>query len=144
MDIVKSYHPKTVLDVGCGLGHMVKEMIRQGIDAHGIDFSIDLIPFWKDEEHFSVRDATNLKGFADSSYDLVISSDFFEHVPEENIDAVANEMRRVSKEAIFTVVADDRGAILSPRQKLYHCTHKSLDWWNKRLTGIDVFSSHDL
>jgi ubiquinone/menaquinone biosynthesis C-methylase UbiE len=140
MQLIKQYNPKNVLDVGCGIGTLVKELNKNKIDAFGIDFSADLKSFWNDNYHFSVSDA-NKTPYEDGHFDIVFSSDFFEHLNEEDIDGVANEMKRIGKRVI-AFVADDLGKRLNHRQTMYHCTHKPIKWWIDKLQGIDVHTSH--
>ena len=37
--IVEKFHPKTVLDIGCAYGELVKGLTQMGVDAYGIDGS---------------------------------------------------------------------------------------------------------
>ena len=37
--IIEKFHPKTVLDVGCAYGELVKGLNDMGVDAYGIDGS---------------------------------------------------------------------------------------------------------
>lgn len=139
VELINSYNPTNVLDVGCGIGSLVRSLDN----ATGVDFSPDLREqFWGNDPRFIEAEATRLP-FQDNSVDLVFSSDFFEHIPEEDIDKVASEMIRVGGKVI-TFVADDIGENLSYRQRLYHITHKPLSWWKDRLQGIEVYSSHIL
>jgi 2-polyprenyl-3-methyl-5-hydroxy-6-metoxy-1,4-benzoquinol methylase len=45
IDAIVSRAPKTLLDVGCGEGWLVREMINRGIDALGVDVIPDFIAF---------------------------------------------------------------------------------------------------
>jgi ubiquinone/menaquinone biosynthesis C-methylase UbiE len=139
-DLIKSYNPTKVLDVGCGIGYLVKKLNKDGIETIGIDFSPDLEEFWGDDDDFFEMDAKQIL-FPDKAFDVVFSSDFFEHLDEDDVDGVATEMKRVGKKVI-TFVADDLGKPLNRHQSLYHLTHKPIDWWEDRLKGIDVHSSH--
>lgn len=137
---IREYNPKSVLDVGCGLGALVNKLNEIGIPAIGTDFATDLKEhYWGKANHFKIADATNLP-FEDQSFDLVFSSDFFEHIDEDNIDKVANEMKRVGRRVV-AYVADDCGKKLNQHQRMYHLTHKDLDWWKEKLQGIEVYSS---
>ncbi len=138
--VIRILQPERVLDVGCGIGYLVKRLNKEGIFTIGIDFSEGLEDYWGDDDHFFEMDAKQID-FPVKSFDLVFSTDFFEHVEEGDIDRVANEMKRVGKRVVV-FVADDIGEILRGRQLRYHCTHKPLDWWIKKLEGIEVHSSH--
>lgn len=134
-------NPTSVLDVGCGLGALVHELNRRGISATGIDFADDLKQhYWGKATYFQVADARDLP-FKDGSFDVVFSSDFFEHIDEEFVDRVASEMKRVGRR-IITYVADSLGKSLNRHQAQYHVTHKPIEWWREKLIGMEVYSSH--
>lgn len=141
VDTILKYKHDKVLDVGCGLASVVHLLRDNGVNAYGVDFAKDLEEVWGKTEYLKISDAKNLP-YPDQEFDLVLSSDFFEHIPEEEIDQVVSEMNRVGKKVI-ALVADDIGEILNLRQQQYHCTHKPLDWWKEKLKGVDVYSSHD-
>lgn len=42
-DTVLAYHPKRMLDIGCGEGFLCREMNQHGIETLGVDFSESLI-----------------------------------------------------------------------------------------------------
>ena len=133
-EIVKKYNPVKILDVGCGIGYFVEFLRKNGLDAVGIDNAPDLGHFWGKKHYFYEGDATELP-FGNSEFDLVVSSDFFEHVPEGKIDLVANEMKRVSKVVLARVAYE---AKLDKIQAKYHVTNKPKEWWEKKLTGIKL------
>lgn len=139
VSLIKELKPTRVLDVGCGIGTLVKRLNSEGIQAIGIDFSDALEEFWGDDDNFFQMDATQID-FPDKSFDVVFSSDFFEHIAEEDIDKVTSEMKRVGKK-IIAFVADDTGGPLHRRQAQYHLTHKPIEWWDEKLEGIEVHSS---
>jgi ubiquinone/menaquinone biosynthesis C-methylase UbiE len=134
--IVKSYSPKRVLDIGCGIGFLVRRLRDAGIDAWGTDFAKDLqTVYWKDAPYFQLADAIH-QPFMDKEFDLVISTDFFEHVPEQDIDDIVKEMQRVGNKVITRLAYK---AELYNRQVLYHVTNKSKDWWEGKLNGkVDI------
>jgi len=133
VDIVKTYNPTSVLDVGCGIGNLVLKLRELGIKAVGVDSAEDLKLFWK-SDGFYISDASKLP-FEDKSFDLVISTDFFEHIPEEKIDSVKSEMLRVGKKVIARVAYQRK---LTRRQSQYHVTNKPKDWWEDKLEGIEL------
>lgn len=140
-DLVESKRPQRVLDVGCGMGYLVNELTRRGLDATGVDFSTAAQEFWGIRKNFLVADAKSLP-FADKSFDIVISTDFFEHLPENEVSRVCREMLRVGKTVIAFVADDTHGTPLNKRQMQYHQIHKPFSWWQENLPGIEVHSSH--
>lgn len=133
LTIIKKYNPKKVLDVGCGLGALVKVLQNNNIETYGVDSAVVLRGVWnKETKNLSIADAKNLP-FANQSFDLVFSSDFFEHIPEQDIDKVKSEMMRVGKIVLARVAYEDK---LSRKQALYHVTNKPESWWEEKLQGV--------
>lgn len=134
-DIVCSFEPKKVLDVGCGLGYLVRELRDRGIETYGSDFAVDLWKQkWLDYNIFYHADAKQLP-WPNQTFDVVVSSDFFEHIPEQDIDQVFSEMKRVGKKVIARIAYED---VLTPKQALYHCTNKPKEWWINKLPECQI------
>lgn len=134
-DIIVKYKPRTVLDVGCGFGALVRRLNKRGIRAIGTDFAPTLKKIFWVGWCFVEADAKNLP-FSTNAFDLVFSSDFFEHIDEADIEKVRSEMFRVSTGLIIARVAyQDK---LTKRQKLYHVTNKPKQWWEDKLRGITL------
>jgi SAM-dependent methyltransferase len=97
-----------ILDFGCGYGDVVREFRARGFDTDGVD----IVPFWAEakerycEERELVPEALRSRlhladhnpyhlPFADNSFDLVVSSQVFEHVMD--YPAAMSELGRVLK-----------------------------------------------
>jgi len=132
IDEVMKLKPKRVLDVGCGLGKMVTCLRELGVDAWGVDWAQTLKDdFGMKEKHFVIADAQKLP-FPDNSFDVVISTDFFEHLQEEDVGTVFKEMRRVGGIVMAHVAYKD---VLNSRQMKLHPTNKPVEWWEEKLKG---------
>ena len=88
-----------VLDYGCGAGEIIKLMRNNGLDAYGCEA-------FYEGGNLSFKVPTELKDrilvmqgdripFPDDTFDLVMSNQVLEHVPDLNI--VLSEIRRVLK-----------------------------------------------
>lgn len=84
-----------VLEIGTGKGRMLRELLRAGVDARGIENN----PWMLDESRRLHGDlpVTRVEGhrlpFADGSFDTVLSFDVFEHIADS--DGHLAEVRRV-------------------------------------------------
>lgn len=139
MDIIMRVNPKKVLDIGCGVGYLVEKLREAGVDAYGTDFSPALIEYWKGDPHFQVADA-KVQPFKDREFDLVVSTDVLEHISEDDIPLVLEEMKRVGKRVIAFVAGYKP---LNRRQLLFHVTNKEMGWWVDNLPGVEVYNSRD-
>ena len=127
--------PERVLDVGCGLGALVKWLREKGVEAYGVDFAQTIKDdFGLKEDYFVIADAKKLP-FEDNHFDVVVSTDFFEHLPEEEIDIVLGEMKRVGGKILAKIAYE---APLNLRQTKLHLTNKPKSWWKKKLKGVTL------
>jgi ubiquinone/menaquinone biosynthesis C-methylase UbiE len=98
-----------ILEIGSGLGLLgkaIKELTNGEVDYFGIELAYKSAQASSEKGLFEVQaDAVNLP-FADSSFDIIISADVLEHIP--NSEQTIKEIYRVLKEngRAFIVIAD--------------------------------------
>ncbi len=85
---VKAAQAQTILDVGCGVGAMVRTFVELGYDAYGVDLP-GLHRHWNrlglsQERMFIVDPAALRLPFADNSVDFVYTLGVIEHVGTSN------------------------------------------------------------
>ena len=86
-----------VLEIACGRGGFVRELLRAGAHVTGCDFSLAALRVARSKQTSAALaqgDAQNLP-FAANSFDLVISCETIEHVPD--VAAALAEMHRVTR-----------------------------------------------
>jgi len=126
--IAEKYQPKSVLDIGCAKGYLVKSFLDLGINAYGVDISAYAINNSLPEVRSRLKlcDIEQEKlPFNDDSFDVVIMSEVIEHLRE--IKFAMKEIKRVLKpEGIIYLTTP------TPKWKLYDPTHiniHDIDFW---------------
>ncbi len=103
-DVISDYldlKGRSVLDVGCGDGSLVRFFVRQGATAVGLDSSAAAIERARaaepaGDESYHVGSGENLP-FEAASFDYVVFSNSLHHLPVDAMDRALAEARRVLK-----------------------------------------------
>lgn len=107
-EVMASLDPREgerILDLGCGVGTHAFHAAKRGAHGYGVDFSPESIRIARElsaryqifgKVSFSVGDARQVP-FGAHFFDKVVSADFFEHITDDEKDAVLREVRRVLK-----------------------------------------------
>ena len=103
-----------VLDVGCGMAHLLYELtqIVPGIEVYGIDISQYALEHAKEEVRSRLRwgEAHNLS-FEDDSFDLVLSITTLHNLEVFHLKRAIQEIQRVSKKNSYIVVESFRNDV---------------------------------
>jgi len=114
-----------MLDIGCGMGRLVKTLWHHGVDAHGIDVSERVVrthrATWPDRFHLG--SATALP-FPDGSFDTIVSCDCLEHLTPHDLEVVSRECARVSRGSVYLTVST-----ALDRDRRWHLTVRPRAWW---------------
>ena len=100
----------TALDVGCSVGTMAIEMAARGFVSHGVDFdaaALELARQLADEEQVHVtfynNDVSDLSSVADTEYDIILCSDIFEHLHDDELGSLLNSLKSCLKAGGYLV-----------------------------------------
>lgn len=120
-------HLDKVLDIGCGAGYIIFRLDQHFDELFGIDMSEKSIALARtlSRANFQVANAEKLP-FADSMFDCVISTDAFEHIPNDK--AAATEVKRVlKKDGVFVIYVPTTVGVLSKSKwvDLFHTDQTS-------------------
>ena len=124
--IADDLHPRTVLDAGCAMGHLVAALRDRGIEAYGVDISKyaiskvreDIRPFCK------VGSLTEpLPAGLPDRYDLVVTVEVLEHLYEDEGRQAIRNICKLTDEVLFTSTPDDftEPTHVNVQQREYWC-----------------------
>ena len=100
---------KNVLDIGCANGDVVKYLAQAGTNAYGIDGDENAIKLYSEQSirhRLFCHDYTEGQSSFNMKVDVVLSTDFCEHVEEEYID---NYMKDFSLGKVVILHTPPRG-----------------------------------
>lgn len=104
IDLAALKNDARILDLGCGIGHLLSEIKKQNATCTGVgvDLNARIMSLHIPGCQFIIADAAKLP-FSDGYFDVVFALDILEHIP--NIELTVAEIRRVLKpEGLLIVV----------------------------------------
>lgn len=108
--IKEKYHPQTVLDAGCAMGMLVAALRDLGVEAYGVDLSEYAISQVREDIRPYCAVGSLSSALPDSlpkRYDLVVSMEVLEHMPEEDAKKAVANLCAVTDRVLFSSVPDD-------------------------------------
>ena len=130
--IIDNNKIRNMLDYGCGKGFFYNNSFYlKGLKIKSLrdywDAKIDLYdPCY---EKNSVIDESKI-------YDLVISVDVLEHIPEQDIDWVLDRIISKAKKYVFLNVACYSAGALLPNGKNAHININNKNWWFEKILNF--------
>lgn len=118
----------SVIDIGCGEGVLVGELLKLGIDTIGIDISSVVIERANSRwpGRFFCGSILSLP-FPDSHFDVMVSIDCMQHLAQVDVPAALREMYRVTSRYVFLQIATSHD-----RDGHWHLTVEGRAWWEAR------------
>jgi len=116
--ILKLIKGKTVADISCGTGYLIKRISRTNkYSTTGVDFNIGRKLLNHGKINFVKADIHDLP-FRDNSFDTVISTHTLEH--STNIIQAISELRRITKRRLIIVIPKQRPYRFTPDLHLHY------------------------
>lgn len=126
--------PGSLLDVGCGMGELVRTLLSRGIDARGVDIAARPIAHAEQfvPGRFSVASVLDLP-FEDGAFETVVCTDCLEHLSEADVPRAIAELARVARRSLFLTIGTRRD-----RDGRWHLTIQDRAWWEQRLLAAGL------
>ena len=118
------------LDIGCGMGQLVKMLLSKGCDAYGLDISDVAIRECQERinrDRFIQGSILKLP-YQNDSFETIISTDCLEHLDRDDVVEALNELYRVTKRNLYLIIATTQD-----RDGHWHLTVEKRTWWEEQL-----------
>lgn len=124
--IADDLHPRTVLDAGCAMGHLVAALRDLGVEAYGVDISKYAISKVRED----IRPFCNVGSLTEplpsglpDRYDLVVTVEVLEHLYEDEGRQAIRNICKLTDEVLFTSTPDDftEPTHVNVQQREYWC-----------------------
>ncbi len=128
--IMQKYQPKSVLDIGCAMGFIVKRFRDKGVDAWGIDIStyaLDKSPV--EVKPFLRRGSATSLPWHDKHFDFGVSFGTLEHLSSDEVTKAIGEIKRVCQRGLVAVGTSEDIHFDTDQT---HRTKMPLEWWQKQ------------
>lgn len=119
-DLVRSLKPHTVLDYGCGQGHLKRLLVTE-FSVEEYDPAID----GKDEEP--------------SRADVVVCADVLEHIEPDLLGNVLLHLYALTRKRLILVIATRPSSKIMADGRSAHLIVENADWWRAKLSGLFEF-----
>lgn len=108
--LINLFNPKSVVDVGCGIGHWLEEFNKQGIESVvGIDgLHLNKSLFLCNQENLLQFDLEK-KFETGRTFDLAISLEVAEHISDQNADVFIESLISLSHTILFSAAIPGQG-----------------------------------
>lgn len=126
-----------VLEVGCGIGFVIRHLRNLGVKADGIEYGTWAIEHSVCGSKFG--DLTERLPSEDRSYDLVLCMGVLSHIPEEMVPHALKEISRVTRKLVWTNIQ----LYWHPDQN-HHKTFMQPTWWRRRFAEAGLEERLDL
>ena len=127
------FNPRSVVDFGCGIGDILYQFERKGIDILGIDASKVCHKYAKiSKGNFLLFDLRN-NFYSPGKYDIALCLEVAEHIEEKYSDILVRNITQSSPVIVFTAAPPGQGG-------MDHCNEKPREWWIDRFQkqGFDI------
>lgn len=129
----KDHGVATILDVGCGRGKLLDELMAHGFMVTGTEICPSLLTGDLKKKDVLPYSVSNLKEVEDGSFDLVLFCDVLDHLRDEDeVSEALVQASRIAAKGLVVTIGE-----LTPLRTL---TTHDLDWWERKIRAGFVYN----
>lgn len=118
--LIDETNSKTILDYGCGAGQQYTKL-----NTHK-EWGVDMPTLYDP----AVEDYSTLPT---DTFDGIISTDVFEHIPEEVVPECLEWIYTHAKKFVYLGISTALAKKILPNGENAHCTVKPIEWWEEQI-----------
>ncbi len=126
--VVEQFHPRRVVDVGCGTGAILEALREAGCETLGLEYSEAGLQMCRirglDVQKFDLE-RDDWAG-SDDAFDVALSLEVAEHLPERVADSYVSLLARLAPALVFTAAAPGQGGV-------DHVNEQPHEYWVEKL-----------
>ncbi len=108
--IVTEFTPNRVVDVGCGTGALLEALRDRGCEVYGLEYSSAALKYCRARKLDVIKFNIERDTFRDDRvFDVAISTEVAEHLPEKEADRYIDLLTRLSDTVVFTAAPPGQG-----------------------------------
>jgi len=148
-DYLKTLNIQSILDIGCGKGVFVNDMVTlfNIPEVYGLDIaSVRTGKHIQNDKINWIDSQAHDIPLSDNSIEYITSFDCLEHVLEEDVDTIVDEFYRVCTKGLILRITYRQAIERSLSGDILHMTVQTESWWiNKfsRKFNLDSIYSND-
>lgn len=119
--LIIATNSKSLLDYGCGKGYQYTKH-----NLHKTYF-LNILPALYDPG------VSTHNTLPDGKFDGVISTDVMEHIPEDQLDEVLEQIYSKATKFVYLGICTIPAKAILPNGENAHCTVKPIDWWINKI-----------
>jgi 2-polyprenyl-3-methyl-5-hydroxy-6-metoxy-1,4-benzoquinol methylase len=136
--IMADLNPHSAIDVGCGTGALLEALRSRGCDVLGLEYAESALKYCLSRKlnvhKFDLeRQSTN----SDYRFDVAISTEVAEHLPESCADRYVDLLTTVAPQIVFTAATPGQGG-------RDHVNEQPASYWIEKFAARDFTFKEDL
>ena len=125
--VCNTFNPKTLIDVGCATGDLVRGFLDRGVDAIGIDGSDGCLEFLEiPRDRFLLLDLRN--PIRVGRWDIALCLEVLEHIEPEYADVLVQNLVEMSDKLLISAAPPGQGGH-------YHVNCQPREYWSEKFEG---------
>lgn len=124
------FKPKSIIDIGCGIGIYLKEFEYLGVEITGFDGAPEAVKNSLVGDKIKLHDLSRPLRL-DSKFDLCLCVEVAEHLPKAYEDTLLNTLIRLSNTIIFSAATPGQGD-----ESIGHINEQPHEYWINKFHGL--------